>query len=248
MLQVLLFSKPGAAVLTCKHCCQHVWLGCAARRSPAGVAVSVSGVGERIMAASLARAAAMTLQLEAGRQLEPLAVALLQGSMLSQPGPWDAGLLAVRVDGSSTSSGGGRSSNGSSDSSGNSGSSGAAAGSAAQHEQAADAGHADQGLLCNGDKQRQQRLIVELVAAFTSPSFAIGWLGPGLQDKAQAVVLRRAGPANAAAVAGGAAEAAPAGRLGQLPAVPPQVKCLEVSCSWPLSGHVLRVPTILSEM
>uniref|UniRef100_A0A383V1S9 Uncharacterized protein n=1 Tax=Tetradesmus obliquus TaxID=3088 RepID=A0A383V1S9_TETOB len=207
-------------------------VGNAASWQQPGVAVSVSGVGERIMAASLARAAAMTLQLEGGRQLQPLATQLLQGSMLSQPGPWDAGLLAVRVAGSSSSS----SRNESSDSSDNSGSSGDAAGSAAQHEQAEDAGHADQGLLCNGEKQRQQRLVVELVAAFTSPSFAIGWLGPGPQAKAQAVVLRQAGPANAsaAAVAGGAAEAAPAGRLGQLPALPPQVKCLEVSCSWPL--------------
>jgi hypothetical protein len=180
------------------------------------------------MAASLAKATGMQLQLAAGQHMEPLAVQLLQGSMLSQPGPWDAGILAVRVDGSSNTDG----------SSGSDGS-GAATGSSAQPEEEAE--EAGPGSPSNGEQQQdqqqqqqQQRLVVELIAAFTSPSFAIGWVGSGPQSRLQAVVLRQQGPAGgAAAAAEGAAEGGPAGRLGRQ-AGQPEVKCLEVCCSWPL--------------
>jgi hypothetical protein len=198
------------------------------------------------MAASLARAAGMQLQLAAGQQLEPLAVALLQGSMLSQQGPWDAGLLAVRVDGSSSSGSGSSSESSGSDSrcersSGIVEQAGYREGGQAAHSRieavAADTEEQQTDLLQvqqqqQQQQQRQQRLVVELVAAFTSPSFAVGWVGSGPQARQQVVVLRRQGVA--AAAADDLPEEDLAGGLGSQFGVQAEVKCMEVCCSWPL--------------
>lgn len=169
------------------HCC-----------TPAGVAVSVSGVGERIMAASLARAAGMQLQLQRQQALEPLLTQLLQTQLLSQPGPWDAGVLALRVvrsagDDCSSSQ---MSTSGSQPSSSPAAGGGGGGAGRCQQEQGAAAD--------------VERLRVELVAAFTSHSFAIGYAAAGMQP--QVHVLRRP------AVGDGAA-----------------VKCLAFSCNWPAS-------------
>jgi hypothetical protein len=217
----------------------------------AGVAVSASGVGERIMAASLARAAGMQLQMTAHTQIEPLAVRLLQRSILTQRGPWDAGMLAVRVgvkSGAETSS---DSSYTSSSSSGDSGSSddeavhfkGAGAAGTAVCD-GLDPGAPDADGEHQGQQQQQQqerRLCVELAAVFTSPSFAIGWMTTEPEAALQVEVLRNDGQRPVAAAAAAAPEDAPGGDLQQQqqqqqqPAALRQVKCMGVCCSWPLA-------------
>jgi F0F1-type ATP synthase membrane subunit c/vacuolar-type H+-ATPase subunit K len=211
----------------------------------AGVAVSASGVGERIIAASLARAAGMQLQMTAHTQIQPLAVWLLQRSILTQRGPWDAGMLAVRVG---IKSGGETSSDSSyTSSSGDSRSSedeavhfegAGAAGAAACDEP--DPGAPDAGGKHQGQQQQQQqrRLCVELAAVFTSPSFAVGWMTTEPEAALQVEVLRNDGQRPAAAAAAAAPEEAPGGGMlqqQQQPAALPQVKCMAVCCSWPLA-------------
>lgn len=245
----------------------------------AGVAVSTSGVGERVMACALAKSAALQLQAEPHSMPTQAAAHVLRSHLLSQPGPWDAGLVAVRVDASS-SSGNGHSA--ASQSSSEDSSTGAAAqeqgvaaeeqagcgsqlqpplpavqpvaavvGSAADKspaaEQQANGAAAAVAASCQPTAPAVPLTVrVEFVAAFTSPSFAVGYLArDGRQSVLSDVAVLRGSQANASAgataatpgtAAGGSASAA-----GPCPVKSdanahrqPSVSSMEVSCSWPV--------------
>jgi len=246
-----------------------------------GVCVSVSGVGERIMAAALARSTAMQLQADQATPPAQAAEGVLAGQLLTQQGPWDAGLIAVRVNTSSSTSSS-SSDGGSSRDGGGSSSSKRGSGVAAQElpeEGGGQAGSTIEGDTQQGDcgpdrqqgsteaqpqqqqQQQQQQdvaqtaegpagcvdraaagrlLRVEFVAAFTSPSFAVGYASRNARGAVTAEVQVLRGqqqhrPTAAAATGEGAAEGAAAvaddDGDGE---VPPGVSCMEVCCCWPV--------------
>jgi hypothetical protein len=186
-------------------------------------------VGERIMAASLAQAAGMQLQVEPQAPLPGLAEQLLTHHLLTQPGPWDAGIIAARV----SSSGSGSSSSGSS--------SGASQGCSSRGESSGSAGswpaQADE----QGVTQAAPSLLrVELVAAFTSPSFAVGYLGctsSSSGSSSSSSSSRRQGLREVQTLRCNNAAAAPAGgAAGGMLSVEqqqPGVTAMEVCCTWP---------------
>jgi hypothetical protein len=190
------------------------------------------------MNASLARVAGMELQNPGNAQAEQLAVRLLERSILTQRRPWDAGMLAVRVD----VSGGDPGSESSATSSGSSDSGSSADG--AEHfapvgaaSAGTDSGPGPAAPHGAGQQQQQQqrKLCVELAAAYTSPSFAVGWLTSEPQAALQVEVLRQEGgrgpdgaAAQAAAGGGGLQQQQPELELR------PQVACMGAACSWAL--------------
>lgn len=62
-----------------------------------GVAVSVSGVGERVVAALTARSCAEALASRPDDPADDVVRQVLAATLLRQPGPWDAGVIAARV-------------------------------------------------------------------------------------------------------------------------------------------------------
>jgi hypothetical protein len=196
------------------------------------------------MSANLARTAGMQLQMTAHAQIEPLAVQLLQRSILTQRGPWDAGLLAVRVD---TNNGGESSIEQNDTNSSSSGDSDSSDDEAVHFDGAATAKTA---VGCGADpsasdaaaeqqqQQQQRRLCVEFAAVHTSSSFAIGWMASDPEAALQVEFLRNDGhgPAAAAAAVAQPEEVHDGGLQQQrVPLQVPQVKCVGVSCSWPLA-------------
>jgi hypothetical protein len=261
----------------------------------AGVGVSTSGVGERIMACSLARAAGLQLLAQPHGLPTQAGEAVLRGQLLNQPGPWDAGLIAVRVSNSSSGSGSCNSGSSSDFSSSRSGSPTGAAGRAdlagtADVQEQADGGRCapnyssevptapkselqghQQKLQVVGsspattaaaagvsNQQLQQQpggvsvaaapeahvhpaaavMRVEFVAAFTSPSFAVGYLARNGRQASmtdvQVLHARQPGiPPPAAAAANPAAVGADSSHVEAHTTQLHNITSLEVSCSWP---------------
>lgn len=227
-----------------------------------GVAVSVSGVGERIMAASLARSVAMALQVQDQEQEQegeathrsssggscgggpPTQAAqdVLQGQLLSQAGPWDAGLVAVRVGCGSGGAGAGSST---SSSSGTSDSSeGGVEGAGCSQHIIDGAAPSTAAAACAAPSSSPPVVRVEFVAAFTAPSFAVGYLAHtgdgGVVSEVQ--VLRANHQQHSYNTSKDCAYGTDAGTVvviappsSDMTCVPPPgVSCMEVCCSWPL--------------
>lgn len=243
----------------------------------AGVGVSTSGVGERIMACTLAKSAAMQLQVEPHCMPTQAAEDVLRTQLLTQPGPWDAGLVAVRVNTnrSDSSSDDQRQSEGSSSSGDSAEKSGLQNHSAQVSEAGVDtalhtpgSGHvlgadatrpprSGQVTATGVARQQQQQqnhsttdravggqptgpaapvLRVEFVAAFTSPSFAVGYFARnGRQGVLSDVkILRRPQPDTAVgAPTAAASESGVANADLASDSQPPSVTSMEVSCCWP---------------
>jgi hypothetical protein len=245
------------------------------------------------MACSLAKSVGMQLQVEPHTLPTQAAQDVLKGQLLILEGPWDAGVIAVRVSSSSnggSSGGDGSSTSSSSSSSGDSssGEAGARCGDAktsaagTKGPQQESAGALDRGppLTVELSRQQQQQqqqqqqewrqqqqqeqqqgadeeaaaaagckvtarddvsmLRVEFAAAFSSPSFAVGYLAAtGQQAPVCAVqVLRERQPGyqclgGDAAATGSGSDGTVAGK-DVAKAGPPGVTCLEFCCSWPL--------------
>jgi hypothetical protein len=194
------------------------------------------------MAASLAKTVGMQLQVNQQQPLALLADDVIRNHVLTQPGPWDAGWLAVRVSsrkaGSSSSSSSTASPN--SSGAGSSNLDGDEAGLLhSQEAKNAAACPASECLKahCSQDGSQQQQLLqVELVAAFTSQSFAVGYLSnsersteaaPAVAPEEHVQVLRVAGSVHSAALDDGGLQWQKANC---------SVKCLEFSCHWPMTS------------
>jgi hypothetical protein len=207
------------------------------------------------MACALAKSAALQLQADAHSMPTQAAEHVLRTHLLSQPGPWDAGLVAVRVDTSSSSGSHSAASRSSSDDS----SEGAAAQergcdsqsaslqpATARSECAADTGTAGQQHTCEAAAvvaascqptapAMPLTVRVEFVAAFTSPSFAVGYLArDGRQSVLSDVAVLRGSQAGATAAGGTATTPGPVESGSSASHQPPSVSSMEVSCSWPL--------------
>ena len=234
--------------------------------------MSASGVGERIMAVSLAKTAAQQLQGEAHTPPTQAAQRVLRGQLLNRPGPWDSGFIAVRVadssiepDGDSFGSGfdttQSKGSSADDDSGDPTGSPTGKGATAEAHTAGGDsveaacgnnrhvvpapgqAGDAEgrEGAGVNGPAVASKQpsaapmLRVEFVAAFTAPSFAVGYLAqrsthaPPLSEVSVLRSSCQQGLANAAAPPADEVEG-----CGVLPSGPPGVSCMEVCCCWPL--------------
>lgn len=245
----------------------------------AGVAVSTSGVGERVMACALAKSAALQLQAEPHSMPTQAAAHVLRSQLLSQPGPWDAGLVAVRVDASSSSGNGHTAASRSSSEDSSKGAAAQEQGVAAEDqagcgpqvqppvpalqsvaavvesatdkcsaaEQQANEAAAAVAASCQPTAPAVPLTVrVEFVAAFTSPSFAVGYLArDGRQSVLSDVAVLRSSQAitraGATAATPGTATGGSASAAGHGP-VPfsasahhlPSVSSMEVSCSWPV--------------
>lgn len=179
-----------------------------------GVCVSVSGVGERIMAASLAKATAMQLQAGPQQHLEQAVQELITNTVLHHLPPWDTGIIAARVSESDDCPVGSSTSSTVSERIGSSGDSGGSSSQPLAPHDASMGASPDQqqinsqelglnqcqvdtkmqsGINATGAQQQQRRQRLDFVAGFTSESFAVGYLSATSSAEAQTEVhiLRR---------------------------------------------------------